>query len=158
MKKEIYTIGSSARDWEEFVDILKHFGIKTLVDVRRFPTSKIEHFIKKNLNSKLKSQTIGYLWLGENLGGYRAGGYKEFMKEDLFQEGILKLEKLAHKNKIALMCAERLPWKCHRSYISHQLEKRDWKIVHIIEKEDPRKEEREIKPTCQQKFDLLKPN
>lgn len=155
MKKEIYTLGSSTRTWEEFLEILKDYKIKTLVDVRRFPTSKIApHFKKEALSSEL---SIKYIWLGEELGGYRKGGYEKFMKTEEFRQGFRQLENIALAGKTILLCAERLPWKCHRFYISHQLEKRGFKVAHIIEKDklwDSQKEKREIKPTCQQKLKI----
>ncbi len=75
MVRTIYTIGHSNRSFEEFVKILLSYKISTVIDVRRFPTSKkYPHFERKYLENKLLEHGIKYYWLGELLGGYRDGG------------------------------------------------------------------------------------
>jgi len=133
--KSIFTIGHSTRSFEEFLSLLKQFKISILVDVRRFPTSKLEHFKKEKLEDFLKREGIEYIYLGEKLGGYRKGGYKRYIETEEFMEGIKELEKIAEKGRTAIMCAERFPWRCHRKYISMVLEKRGWKVAHILDHE-----------------------
>jgi uncharacterized protein (DUF488 family) len=114
---------------------LKQFKISILVDVRRFPTSKLEHFKKEKLEHLLKQEGIRYIYLGKELGGYRRGGYKRYMESVEFMMGIKKLEKIAEDSRTVIMCAERFPWRCHRKYISITLEERGWRVAHILDAE-----------------------
>jgi uncharacterized protein (DUF488 family) len=145
-------LGTSNRSLKEFLEILKEYKIETVVDVRHFPTSRLfPHFKKEILEKFLKEKKIDYYHL-EKLGGYREGGYENYMKTKDFREGLEKLAEIAKIKRTAIICAERFPWKCHRVFISQELEKRNFKIIHIIEKEkiwEPKKEPKEIKPTCQ---------
>lgn len=134
-KKEIYTIGSSRRTEEEFIEILRAYDIENLVDVRSFPKSKLEHFSKENLSRLLEDGGIGYIYLGKELGGFRKGGYEQYTHTEDFNSGVTKLEEIALQGKTAFMCAERFPWKCHRRFISRELNSRGWKVIHIIEKD-----------------------
>lgn len=152
MQKIIYTLGTSNRSPEEFLEILRYYKIKRVLDVRRWPTSKyFPHFKKENLEKILKENKIEYSHF-EKLGGYREGGYEEYLKTKDFQEALEDLiEKSENKNTV-IICAEKLPWKCHRAFITRELEKRKIEITHIIEKDrvwKPQKEPREIKPKCQ---------
>ncbi len=61
MKRTVYTIGSSTRSPKEFLQILRHYGVRCLIDVRRFPTSKFEHFKQEKLNQLLKAEGIKYI-------------------------------------------------------------------------------------------------
>lgn len=133
--KEIFTLGHSTRSFEEFLLLLKQFEINILVDVRRFPTSKLEHFKKEKLEALLRQEGIKYVYLGRELGGYRKGGYKKYVETKEFIEGIKKLEKIAKGEKTAIMCAERFPWRCHRKYISIALEERGWRVINILDSE-----------------------
>lgn len=148
---KIYTLGTSNRSIEEFLEILKAYQIKTVIDVRRWPTSKwFEHFKKENLEKILAENSIEYFHF-EKLGGYRAGGYEEYTKTKDFKEVLKELIKITKAKPTVIICAEKLPWKCHRAYISQVLEKK-FEIIHIIEKDkiwQPKKEPREIKPQCQ---------
>lgn len=136
MKQEqvIYTLGTSDRNMEEFVDILKANGIKRVVDVRRFPTSKFDHFKKENMEKALDQAGLSYDLLGEELGGFRRGGYEGYIRTDAFRRAMNEVEGLAKKGCIVIVCAERLPWRCHRRFIGDELTRRGWSIIHIIEK------------------------
>lgn len=134
-EKTIYTIGSSRRTEEEFIEILSAYDIKELVDVRSFPKSKLEHFTKDNLSRFLEKEGLVYTYLGKELGGFRKGGYESYTHTEDFNSGITKLEEIASHGKTVFMCAERFPWKCHRRYISRELNIRGWKVIHIIEKD-----------------------
>jgi len=132
---QIYTLGTSNRSWDEFVEILKSYHIELVVDVRRFPKSHWEWFSKEKMQALLLKEGIGYFYLGEELGGYRRGGYEGFMMTEEFKRGVLKLCEIAAEKKSAIICAERLPWRCHRRYISWALAEKGWDVIHIIEKD-----------------------
>ncbi len=131
--EEIFTLGSSTRSPQEFLDLLAHYQIEAIVDVRRFPTSRFEHFIKENLASLLDENGIAYLYLGEELGGYRSGGYEAYMKSEEFEAGLARLQGVAQDKSVAIMCSERLPWRCHRRHIGRALQRRGWQVHHIID-------------------------
>lgn len=129
----IYSIGSSNHQIEEFIDLLHHFHIKTLVDVRSFPKSRFNHFIKENLDRGLNDAGIDYHYLGKELGGYRKGGYENYTLTTPYEKGVNDLEAIGKKNITAFMCAERLPWQCHRKFIAISLQEKGWKVLHIID-------------------------
>ena len=133
--KTIYTLGTSTRSIEDFFSLLETYKINCIADVRRFPKSrKYPHFNRDYLEAESKSRNRFYQWLGDLLGGYRSGGYENYMREVSFQRGLQKIEDLAKEISTVLICAERLPWKCHRFKISHSLTERGWNMVHIIER------------------------
>ena len=152
MALKIYTLGTSNRSIEEFLEILREYQIKMVIDVRRWPTSKwFPHFKKENLEKILTENNFQYLHF-EKLGGYRIGGYQNYLKTKEFKEALKELIKIGKNKTVVIICAERLPWKCHRAYIARALERKKIEIIHIIEKErlwQPREEPREIKPICQ---------
>jgi len=133
-KTTIWTIGHSNRSIENFVDLLREHGIEVLVDVRSFPTSKVEHFKREEMEVWLPKHGVEYVWLGKELGGYRRGGYKRHMKTESFKEGLRKLLEIATQKRACIMCMEKNPKYCHRRFISAQLEKKDVRVVHIISK------------------------
>jgi len=134
VSKTIWTIGSSNRRIEEFIELLKVYQIESLIDVRMFPTSRFPHFKKENLKDALKLEKINYIWMGKELGGYRRDGYEAYTETTDFDLAIKSIEKIAN-NKTTLMCSERFPWKCHRRFITASLETRGWIVVHIIDKD-----------------------
>jgi len=73
--RTIWTVGHSNRSLEEFLELISRNRIECVADIRSFPTSKWEHFKKDDLSSALKKIGVGYVWLGETLGGFRRGGY-----------------------------------------------------------------------------------
>ena len=107
--------------------------MEAVADVRRFPTSRFEHFRQQNLERLLTDSGIAYIYLGDELGGYRRGGYQHFTATPEFGMGIERLERAAIEQKVAIVCAERLPWRCHRRFIAGELERRDWQVIHIID-------------------------
>lgn len=128
-----YTIGHSTRSAEEFLKILKHYGIEIVVDVRHFPTSKkFPWFNKDELKKNLAKENIKYFWL-EELGGFRKGGYFQYTKTEEFAQGIKKLLEISNQGKTAVMCAEILWFRCHRRYISEKLTKLGHKVIHIYD-------------------------
>ncbi len=128
---EIFTIGTSTRSIEEFLEIIKEYKIDKVLDVRRFPTSKLEHFKKEKLKDALNKEKIQYFHIVE-LGGYR-GGYKEYVKTEEFKKGLEMLIKIAKESKAAIMCAELLFFRCHRRYISDKLLELGMEVTHILD-------------------------
>ncbi len=129
----VYTLGTSTRTWGEFVALLKHLGVEVVVDVRRFPTSRFEYFKKEELARLLPKEGIAYSHSGEMLGGYRRRGYQAFLASEEFKRGLEELEEIARERKTAIVCAERLPWCCHRRFIGMELERQGWQVIHVID-------------------------
>ena len=143
----IWTVGHSTRSGEEFKEILRAHRIQTLVDVRTFPGSRrFPQFNKESLSSALGSTNIEYLHVPE-LGGRRAPrkdskntawnnsgfrGYADHMESAEFQKGIDILLELAGKKRTAMMCAEALWWRCHRSLIADYLKAAGLEVIHIL--------------------------
>ncbi|MDR0318929.1 MAG: DUF488 domain-containing protein [Nitrososphaerota archaeon] len=146
----VYTVGHSTRSFEEFVEILKNYNITALIDVRAVPRSRHSpQFNKESLVNALKLLGIKYLSL-PSIGGMRHPkkdsinlalesssfrGYADFMQTKEFTEELLKIIVLAKENCLAIMCAEALPWRCHRNLISDMLIVRHVKVLHIISKD-----------------------
>lgn len=149
-KKQIWTIGHSTRSWEEFVEMLKSFEIELLGDVRSFPGSrKFPHFHKENIEKKLPKEKIEYFHF-KDLGGRRKASpnskntiwknvsfrsYADYMETESFKNGIKKLNEVASKKRVAIMCSEAVWWRCHRSMISDYLKVNGWKVFHIMNTE-----------------------
>ena len=130
---QVHSLGTSTRSRAEFSELLRSHGIEMVIDVRRFPTSRIEHFKQQALKQLLAELHINYLHLGDKLGGYRSGGYKAFTTTPEFETGINIVDKTASEKSSVILCAERLPWRCHRRFITSELERRGWQIEHIID-------------------------
>ncbi len=133
---KFYTLGHSNREFDEFCEILREFGIALVIDVRRFPQSqKFPHFNRENLEGELSECGINYMYLGDLLGGYREGGYEEYMKTDEFNLGLGKLLFWGIDGKTVILCAEKLWFKCHRRFIADRLVELGHEVVHIIDKD-----------------------
>ncbi len=130
----VYTLGTDRRSEEDFIEILLAYGIESLIDVRSFPKSRIPLFTRENLERILEREGIAYHYLGRELGGFRKGGYVSYIVTDHFARGIAALETIARARTSVIVCAERFPWKCHRKWISRELQKRGWHVEHIIDK------------------------
>jgi uncharacterized protein (DUF488 family) len=133
-KKNIYTLGTGIRSLEDFFEILESYDIESVIDVRSFPTSRIEHFKRKNLEDQIKEGLLSYNYLGKELGGFRKGGYDQYTRTEDFEAGIDKLTDIASQKTSVIICAEHFPWKCHRRYIARALQQRGWEVIHIIDK------------------------
>jgi len=133
VEKRIYSIGTSTRSLDEFISLLHQYGIETVVDVRSFPTSRFEHFKRDALERGLRELGFRYVYLGAELGGYRRGGYEKYMSTPGFGEGLSKLVKIGNSSMTAFVCAERLPWKCHRRWIGGSLMREGWEVIHIMD-------------------------
>lgn len=146
---EICAIGYSTHSIEAFIELLKAHEIEVVIDVRTVPKSRHSpDFNKEALKNSLKKARIGYRHLKE-LGGLRHArkdsintgwinasfrGFADYMQTPDFEKGLEKLEKIARKKRCALMCAEGVPWRCHRSLIADALKLRKWKVFHIQSK------------------------
>jgi uncharacterized protein (DUF488 family) len=131
--KRVYSMGTSTRSLDEFISLLTHYGIETVADVRSFPTSRFEHFRRDRLERALKERGFCYVYLGAELGGYRRGGYEKYMNTPDYGEGLAKLEEIGSSSVTAFVCAERLPWKCHRRWIGESLMREGWEVIHIVD-------------------------
>ncbi len=130
----LYTIGHSNRTADEFIDLLRQFEIQLLVDIRRFPTSKWEWFKRENLESALALAGVKYIHLGDYLGGYRKGGYAKHMETEEFALGMQRLFELSSRQWTAVMCAEKMAFRCHRRYVAYHMQRRGIRVIHIIDK------------------------
>lgn len=136
IERTIYSIGTSNRTLDEFLDLLESFAVREIVDVRRFPSSRrYPWFDRASLEKALRMKGLKYHWLGDLLGGFREGGYESYKTEIAYLSGLEEVERLAIEEKVVLICAEKFPWKCHRLQISASLEQRGWDVVHILERD-----------------------
>lgn len=132
--KKVFTLGTSTRTREDFLDVLAAWGIRRVCDVRAFPVSRrYPHFSREALSSFLEENGLEYRWMGDLLGGYRKGGYRAYMETAEFRRGLEELEREAAQVPTAVVCAELLPWKCHRRFIAEALEARGWEVVHVLD-------------------------
>lgn len=154
----IHTVGHSTRTIEVFVGLLKAHRIELLIDVRRWPTSRrVPHFGREPLAAALEGQGIGYLWR-EDLGGYRKPApdspntawrvgafraYADFMLTSAFDRIMEEIGALAASKRLAVMCAEAVPWRCHRQLLADAFLVRGWPVRHIL---DDRCEEHRLPP------------
>jgi uncharacterized protein (DUF488 family) len=132
----VLTIGHSTRPIQEFIDLLRAHGVTRVVDVRTVPRSRHNpQFNRDSLPAALKLAGIGYLHMAE-LGGLRHTtpdsvntgwrnasfrGYADYMQTPEFERAIADLIKMADRDRLVLMCAEAVPWRCHRSLIADAL-------------------------------------
>jgi uncharacterized protein (DUF488 family) len=146
---KIWTIGHSTRTIDEFISLLEENEIKLLADVRLLPGSKrYPQFNKETLADSLGKVGIGYEHLPQ-LGGRRKPrddsrnlawrnasfrGYADYMETEEFRKGIRRLLDLTNEaGPIAIMCAEAVWWRCHRSLISDYLKARGIEVLHILD-------------------------
>jgi uncharacterized protein (DUF488 family) len=141
----VLTIGHSTHTLDEFIRLLQAHGATRVVDVRTVPRSRYNpQFNKDSLPGSLKKAGLGYIHM-PGLGGLRHAkrdslnvgwrnasfrGYADYMQTPEFQQSLEELIRLANQDRIALMCAEAVPWRCHRSLIADAL------LVHGIPVED----------------------
>ncbi|MDD5330999.1 MAG: DUF488 domain-containing protein [Sulfuricella sp.] len=142
----VFTIGHSTRELTEFLRILQIHGVTQVADVRSIPRSRHNpQFNREILAEKLPAAGIGYVHL-EELGGLRHSradspnqawrnasfrGFADYMQTDEFAAGLARLIELARQGQVALMCAEAVPWRCHRSLIADALTVRGIAVEHI---------------------------
>lgn len=150
----VHTIGHGNRAGAEFVELLRRNGVRRLVDVRAFPASRRHpQFARDALQQALGEAGIEYVWAGESLGGRRRPtadspnialrnasfrAYADHMLRPPYQAALEHLIAEAHGQSTAIMCAERLPWRCHRYLIADSLVARGVDVRHIISDDAPR--------------------
>ena len=133
---QVLTVGHSTRSIEEFIARLVSHGVTQLVDVRTVPRSRHNpQFNAETLPDRLAAVNIGYAH-APGLGGFRHStpdspntgwrnlsfrGYADYMQTADFGENLRSLIELAQRDRVALMCAEAVPWRCHRSLIADAL-------------------------------------
>jgi len=128
----VWTVGHGSRSTEQLLNMLKESKVDTVADIRRWPTSKLDRFKRENLEQWLREAGIDYVWMGETLGGYRKGGYENYMRTESFKRGLEDLLKLASKKRVCLLCLEPNPRGCHRRFISRALHQEGIEVAHIL--------------------------
>jgi len=143
----VATLGHSTLPLETFIHLLQTYEVKQVVDVRTMPRSRHNpQFNRETLPDDLKATGTEYLSMpglgglrharpdSKNVGWHNASfrGFADYMGTPEFENHLDELIKLAQQKRIALMCAEALPWRCHRSLIADALEVRGIKVVHIL--------------------------
>lgn len=144
----IWTIGHSTREIADFISLLKENGIKAVADVRMFPGSRrypqfgrealaksladagirYEHFPELGGRRKAKPDSKNTAWRNESF-----RGYADYMETEDFQKGIERLADVGRRAGVAIMCAEAVWWRCHRSLISDYLKARGVEVLHILD-------------------------
>jgi uncharacterized protein (DUF488 family) len=145
-----YSLGHGNRRIEIFTNLLEEYRIAHLADVRSYPSSKRNpHFNRKILEHTVGKADISYTWFPE-LGGFRRTGlgkssphvalkspgfsnYADYMDTEQFRGGVDKLIRLAGLGPTCFMCAETLPQKCHRSFLSDYLLVQGFMVIHILD-------------------------
>jgi len=142
----ISTIGHSTRSIEEFIRLLEMNGVDQLADIRTIPRSRHNpQFNLESLSASLKEAGVSYQHL-PLLGGLRSArsdsvntawrnssfrGFADYMQTPEFEQGLERLIELASKAPAAIMCAEAVPWRCHRSLVADALVARGIAVQHI---------------------------
>ena len=143
----LFTVGHSTRSVPELVELLRAFEISVVVDIRTIPRSRHNpQFAEDALRASLRARRLRYVHLPE-LGGLRRArkdspnaawrnasfrGYADYMQTDAFELGLEKLRALAVEARVVLMCAEAVPWRCHRSLVADVLTARGSRVEHLI--------------------------
>jgi uncharacterized protein (DUF488 family) len=146
-KFEVFTIGHSTRTIEQFIQILRTHGVKRVIDVRTIPRSRHNpQFNRESLAESLRAPGIAYTHLKKlgglrhptkdsiNLGWRNSGfrGFADYMLTPEFEAALDRAVRLAKTKPCALMCAEAVPWRCHRSLIADALTVRKIPVKHIV--------------------------
>lgn len=147
MPDQLWTVGHSTRSIEEFLTLLSAHGIQHLVDVRRYPFSRrYPHFNGELLTRSLTDARIAYEQ-APGLGGRRKArpdsvnlgwrnesfrGYADYMETEEFRRAVEELIAYGTDRRTAIMCAEAVPWRCHRQLIADALVSRAWTVLHIV--------------------------
>lgn len=146
--KSIWTVGHSSRTLEEFLELLRDQDIELIADVRRFPGSRRHpHFSENALRSALEDRGMAYVHFPE-LGGRRGtpsedspntgwrvqsfAAYADYMATNTFAEALERLEAKSAERRTAIMCAEAVPWRCHRRLIADALIINGWTVLDIM--------------------------
>ena len=146
-KFEVFTIGHSTRPIEDFIELLKAHCVKRVIDIRTIPRSRHNpQFNRESLAQSLRAAGIGYTHIKKlgglrhpkkdsiNLGWRNSGfrGFADYMQTREFEAALERAIKLAKTKPSALMCAEAVPWRCHRSLVADALAVRKIPVKHIV--------------------------
>ena len=129
----VFTLGTGNRKSFDFTKILSKYGIEVIFDVRPFPSSEFPQFNRDSLQTLCQSQGVEYIFLGNELGHYRQGAYKEYVTSEEFKRGVAIIKSTARNRVSAILCSELLPDHCHRKLIADELAKQGVEITHIID-------------------------
>lgn len=148
----VYTVGHSTRPLPDFLQLLQAHGIATVADVRRYPASRRHpHFAREALANSLPESGITYVWFPD-LGGRRKArpdsphiawesdafrGYADHVDTKEFETALAALLTLAQRHPTAIMCAESVPWRCHRQLIADTVTARGIEVRNIIDTGTP---------------------
>ena len=143
----IFTLGHSTLPIEQFTAVLESYGIKRLVDIRTIPRSRHNpQFNDAALADSLKARNLEYVHL-KPLGGLRRSrkgspntgwrnegfrGFADYMQTEEFQDALAALIGMSREKRTAIMCAEAVPWRCHRSLVADALSVRGGPVVEIL--------------------------
>jgi uncharacterized protein (DUF488 family) len=143
----VFTLGHSTLPIERFMGVLQIYGIEQLVDIRTIPRSRHNpQFNNSTLAASLSTQHLEYAHI-QALGGLRGArkdspntgwrnasfrGYADYMQTDEFQDALEGLIHLSRRKRVAIMCAEAVPWRCHRSLVADALWVRGIPVVEIL--------------------------
>jgi uncharacterized protein (DUF488 family) len=143
----VLTVGHSTRPLAQFIALLQAHSVARLIDIRTVPRSRHNpQFNRDTLPAALAAESIAYEHVA-GLGGLRRSrpgsvntgwrnasfrGYADYMQTDEFAEHLADLIAKAERERIALMCAEAVPWRCHRSLIADALMVHDLRVEEII--------------------------
>lgn len=149
----IFTIGHSTRPIQVFIELLKANGIQRLIDIRTIPKSRHNpQFNSDVLERALRGAKIDYVHMKE-LGGLRHArrdspnmgwrnasfrGFADYMQTEEFRQAVDRVLDLAGVKRSALMCAEAVPWRCHRSLVADALLVRGIEVLEIVGNSPPR--------------------
>jgi len=149
----IFAIGHSTRPLEEFIELLRANGVKRVIDIRTIPRSRHNpQFNRDTLGPAMRKSGVAYVHLKKlgglrhakqdsvNLGWHNAGfrGFADYMETPEFAAGLARAINLAEAKPSALMCAEAVPWRCHRSLVADALVVRGIQILDIVSASPPR--------------------
>ena len=159
MPRILYTIGHSTRTAREFVELLRVHRVEQVVDIRTIPRSRYNpQFNRPALARSLRAVKIGYRHLkalgglrharpdSTNLGWHNASfrGFADYMQTADFAAGLTRIKQIATRRPTVIMCAEALPWRCHRSLIADALTVAGWRVLHIQNRQTARPHKRTL--------------
>jgi uncharacterized protein (DUF488 family) len=146
-KDAIFTVGHSTLPIERFVALLRAYGIERLADIRTVPRSRHNpQFNDTALAARLAAEHLEYIPM-QALGGLRHArkdspnggwrnasfrGYADYMQTDEFQGALDRLIQISREKRVAIMCAEAVPWRCHRSLVADALGVRAVPVIEIL--------------------------
>ncbi|HXX20703.1 MAG TPA: DUF488 domain-containing protein [Candidatus Acidoferrum sp.] len=149
----IFTIGHSTRPIDEFIDLLRSNGVTQLIDIRTIPKSRHNpQFNSDALAASLRAAKIRYIHM-KQLGGLRHAqrdsvnlgwrnasfrGFADYMQTDEFAAALGRAIELAKERPTAVMCAEAVPWRCHRSLVADALLVRKIRVLEIVSAAEPK--------------------